>query len=102
MYINLLLNIIAEIFGIVITVFLIDRLIKRMEKEKEEKRWLPAKQIVHYRLAQSLEAVLKLLDGESWLLFLTRFVYSFGDLDLRSSYDFLEPKKNLLMILQKI
>src|SRR5205809_6628878 len=47
-WVDLGLNLVSEIFGILVTVLLIDRIIKR----REESRWKPAKHIVHYKLVE--------------------------------------------------
>ena len=52
---DLLLNLIAEVIGIIATVFIVDRLIQR----REEKRWLPSK---HHAYAKLLETIGNLLN----------------------------------------
>ena len=88
MFSDLLLNLIAEIFGIVITVFWIDRLLKRREREQEEKRWRPAKDILYYRLAYSVWSLLVYLKPKEERDTDTKFVYLFGKDAVHSPIDF--------------
>jgi hypothetical protein len=88
MFQDFFLNILAEAIGIVITVFWLDKLIKKREREREELRWLPAKQLVYYHLTYSITTLLEFLSGDR--IHDTSFIYFFGEFRVRSSVDILE------------
>lgn len=70
---DLLLNLIAEMIGIIVTVLIIDRMIQR----REQKRWLPSKHYVHARLFEIID---NFLDSTFPPRFtrLTKTVYEYG------------------------
>ena len=86
---DLFLNIISEIFGIALTVFFVDKLIKK----REEARWLPSKLFLYSRLISHFDEVLwitvpSLLSG-------TKYIYEFGDAvatTLEPNTDFSNPE----------
>ncbi|MBW4634939.1 MAG: hypothetical protein KME30_24450 [Iphinoe sp. HA4291-MV1] len=73
MFQDLLLNLFTEFVGILITVFVIDRLMKW----REERRWLPLK---HFVYAQLLEMAGRLLHCilSAKLIKITNIIYEFG------------------------
>lgn len=67
------LNLVAETFGIFVTVFFVDRLARRRERD----RWGPAKNIMYARLLSATDQFLhKVFDG---CIEEVEGVYSFGD-----------------------
>lgn len=50
---DLLLNFLSELFGILVTVFLVDEIIKSREKT----RWKPTKDLVYYRLTEIVSKI---------------------------------------------
>jgi hypothetical protein len=79
-------NIAAEVIGIAVTVFIIDRLIKR----REEKQWLAAKQVIYARLLIIIEHPLKimsrLIPGEYCKSSLN--IYGYGFTSVASNMEF--------------
>jgi hypothetical protein len=55
---NLLTNLLSECIGITITVFLVDRLLKRRDQRKEERVWLPLKHLVFRNLFEIFDLFL--------------------------------------------
>jgi hypothetical protein len=53
------LNLFAEVLGIIIAVFWIDRLLKRREKEREEKRWMPPKNHIYSEMMSICTNILR-------------------------------------------
>ena len=88
MFSDLALNILAEVIGIVVTVFWLDRLIARRDKEREENRWLPSKHYLYYHFSYSISTLLEivLVDGS----YSPKVVYFFGKKQVKAQEDFLE------------
>src|SRR5262245_27627477 len=55
---NLLTNLLSECIGITITVFLVDRLLKRRDQRKEEQVWRPLKNLVYRNLFEIFDLFL--------------------------------------------
>jgi hypothetical protein len=72
---DLTLNLIAEFIGMGFTVLIIDRIIKN----REEKRWLPNKNILYGRLLNITGSILRLVLPRKYFTFPGRIMYYYGD-----------------------
>ena len=71
---DLFLNLLSEFIGIIVTVFIIDRILKR----REERRWLPSKQLLHGKLFQSTYDIISSIVPFD-MNDPSPFLYSFGE-----------------------
>jgi hypothetical protein len=89
MGVDLLLNLVAELFGIVVTVFFVDRLIQK----REEARWLPSKYYLYSRLISHFDEVM--WAAAPFLMSGSKYIYEFGDAvatTLEVNVDFSNPE----------
>lgn len=70
---DLILNIVSEIIGIAITVFLVNRLIQN----REDVRWLPSKQFLYSRLIPHFDSVM--WTTVPFLMSGNKYIYEFGN-----------------------
>jgi hypothetical protein len=65
---DLLLNLVAEGFGIIITIFVIERFINRLEERRQDQVWLPMKRQRCTRLLRRMDDLLRetLVRGEHY------------------------------------
>lgn len=109
-YKDLFLNLLAEGIGIVVTVFVVDR----MAKSREERKWLPAKKYAHAHLMKELDKFLTHILGSSFENERkgSSVFYEFGDIPVlgEASYKNYDPinvaaalnsHQNLYEVLQK-
>ena len=65
-------NLIAEIFGILVTVLLVDFLLKRREKREAQRRWKPLRLQFCHKISDAIEHLIKAFDYiEGWGPFYT-------------------------------
>lgn len=72
------LNLLSEVIGIVITVFLVDKVIQR----REEKRWKPAKHLVYAKLLKLIDSFTGELFPMEYLKINNDFVF-FGEIEVQ-------------------
>ncbi|MDP2776179.1 MAG: hypothetical protein Q8O48_00925, partial [Anaerolineales bacterium] len=97
---DLLLNIVSEIIGIAITVFLVDKLIQK----REDTRWLPSKFFLYSRLISHFDAVM--WATVPFIMSGSKYIYEFGDavattLDVQVDFSNKETSKELFSKLKE-
>ncbi len=82
---NLTLNIITEVLGIIITVFFVDRIIKR----NDNRRWKPVKSVLFAEVFRSIQDILYQMPID--FVTTSRGGYLFGNSSVSSRVEIIEP-----------